>query len=119
MMDQILQAFRKAAAAEQRGRRPLQRRYSQALRAQAVEYWRRQQASGVRLDVAATALGVAPWSLQRWIRTAPAPRPRFRDVQVVEAARPTRALTIVVTAEGARVEGLDVETVVQLLARLR
>ncbi len=118
-MDQILQAFREAAAAEQRGRRPLQRRYSPALRAQAVEYWRTQQASGVRLDAVAAALGVAPWSLQRWIRTMPAPRPRFRDVQVVEAAHPTRTLTIVITAEGARVDGLDVETAAQLLARLR
>ena len=118
-MDEILQAFREAAAAEQRGRRPLQRRYSQALRAQAVEYWRRQQVSGVRLDAVAAALGVAPWSLQRWIRRARAPRPRFRDVQVVEAARPMQPLTIVVTAEGARVEGLDVETAAQLLTRLR
>ncbi len=39
--------------------------------------------------------------------------------EVVEAAGLTRTLTIVVTAEGARVEGLDVETAAQLLARLR
>lgn len=118
-MDEILQAFREAAAAEQRGRRPLQRRYSPALRARAVEYWRRQQASGVRLDAVAAALGVAPWSLQRWIRAAPAARPGFRDVHVLAAARPTRTLTVVVTTEGARVDGLDVETAAQLLARLR
>ncbi len=115
----MLQAFREAAAAEQRGRRPLQRRYSPALRARAVEYWRRQQARGVGLDAVAAALGVAPWSLQRWIRAAPGSRRRFRPVQVVEAARPTRTLTIVVTADGARVDGLDVETAAQLLARLR
>jgi hypothetical protein len=62
-MDQMLQAFREAAAAEHRGLRPLQRRYSPTLRARAVAYWRTQHARGVGLDAAAAALGVAPWSL--------------------------------------------------------
>jgi len=118
-MDHALQAFREAAAAENRGRRPLRRRYSRALQAQAAQYWLTQQPTGVGLDAVAAALGVAPWSLRRWVQTAAAPRPGFRDVQVVEAPRPTPTLTVVITADGARVEGLDVETAARLLARLR
>jgi hypothetical protein len=63
----------------------------------------------------AQALGVAPWSLRRW-----AADPRVRPVQVVPDTTPTRpSLVVVLDAEGVRVEGLDLEAVVQLVARLR
>jgi regulator of extracellular matrix RemA (YlzA/DUF370 family) len=54
--------------------------------------------------------------LRRWAQDA-----RFRPVQVVDAdapAAPTR-LVVVVDATSVRVEGVDVETAAQLIARLR
>jgi hypothetical protein len=54
-------------------------------------------------------------SLRRW-----APDPRLRVVQVIAdaATAPTRFVRIL-DATGVRVEGVDVETAVQLIARLR
>ena len=119
-MDQALAEFRDAAARENRGRRGLQRRYSPDLQQQAVEYWRRRRQAGDPVRAIAAALGVAEWSLQRWIRASKT-RPRFEAVQVIAPApaRPVMNLVIQVTAEGPRIEGLDVETAVQLLRLLR
>lgn len=117
-MDHAVRQFRAAAARENRGRRGLQRRYSPALRAQAVRYWgARRQAGDVLRDVAVT-LGVAPWSLYRWMQRAPAPV-RFAPVHVETATPPDPRLIVVMDARGPRVEGLDVETAARLLALLR
>ena len=63
----------------------------------------------------ATALGVAPVSLRRWAQDA-----RFRPVRLREAAAPVPPrLVVVVDAAGVRVEGVDLETAAQLIARLR
>lgn len=119
-MDQALVEFRKAATRENRGRRGLQRRYSPALQAQAVAYWRARQGQGDRLRVVAAALGVAHWSLHRWI-TASKRHARFHRVQVITpvAAAPAPRLVIELPTVGARIEGLDVDAAAQLLARLR
>ena len=119
-MDQALAEFRHAAARENRGRRRLQRRYSPDLQQQAVEYWRRRRRAGDRMRAIAAALGIAEWSLQRWIR-APKTRPGFQAVQVIAPApgRPAMNLVIQMTAEGPRVEGLDVDMAAQLLRLLR
>jgi transposase-like protein len=116
-MDQELMRFRAAAALENRGRGRMGRRYSTALRAQAVGYWTRRRTEGEALPDVATALGVAPWSLQRWARAW-----RLRSVQIgaPAAAVPVRApLVIVLAPDSVRIEGLDVETAAQLVARLR
>lgn len=119
-MDQALVRFRKAAARENGPRRGERRRYSNPLQEQAVEYWltRRQQGDGLR-DVAA-ALGVAPWSLHRWVRACER-RARFHPVEVVAPASATvgAAPVVVMTVDGLRVEGLDVEAAAQLLRLLR
>jgi hypothetical protein len=119
-MDQGLADFRDAAARENRGRRGLQRRYSRDLQQRAVEYWQRQRRAGDRMRAIAVALGVAEWSLHRWIRASKT-RPRFQAVQVIAPApaRPATTLVIHVTAEGARVEGLTVDMAAQLLRLLR
>src|SRR5215218_5140652 len=101
-MDEELTRFRAAAALENRGRGRMGRRYSTALRQQAVRYWTRRRTEGEALPEAATALGVAPWSLHRWAR-----------------ASRLRPLVIVLAPDGVRIEGLDVETAAQLVARLR
>lgn len=116
-MDQALVEFRKAAARENRGRRGLQRRYSPALQAQAVAYWQARRRQGERLRGVAAALGVAHWSLHRWMRASKR-HGRFHPVQIVTSV-PMPPLVIELPTIGARVAGLDVETAAQLLTRLR
>lgn len=119
-MDQALVEFRKASARENRGRRGLQRRYSPALQAQAVAYWRARRRHGDRLRAVAAALGVAHWSLHRWMKTSKR-QGRFQPVQIATpvTTAPRPPLVIELPTVGARVAGLDVETAAQLLARLR
>jgi len=120
LMEQALVEFRRAAARENRGRRGLQRRYSPALQAQAVEYWRSRRRQGDGLGVVAAALGVAHWSLHRWVR-ASKPQPRFHRVQIMPpiSAATAPPLVITIPSLGARVEGLDVDAAAKLLALLR
>jgi transposase-like protein len=119
-MDQTLVQFRHAAARENRGRRGLQRRYSPALQQRAVEYWRRRQRAGDGVPAVAAALGIAPWSLHRWIQASKTPV-RFHPVQVIapESVRAVPSVVIRLTADGPRVEGLDVEAAAKLLVLLR
>jgi hypothetical protein len=121
-MDQDVRAFRAAAERENGKRTGLQRRYSPALRAQAVRCWRPRQSAGEALRDVARALGVAAWSLHRWSRASPA-RARFHPVAIVAPERPIGGagarLVVVVSAACTRVEGLDVETAARLLALLR
>jgi len=120
LMDHGLVEFRKAAARENRGRHGLQRRYSATLRAEAVKYWRTRQRQGDGLRVVAAALGVAHWSLHRWV-TASKRSPRFHRVQIVPPGPVASAhpLVIAIPTVGARLEGLDVETAAKVLALLR
>jgi len=115
-MDEEVTRFRAAAALENRGRGRMGRRYSAGLQAQAVRYWTRRQQEGETLPEVAAALGVASWSLQRWARA-----PRLRAVQVVtQSTQPVvPRLVVVLTADSVRIEGLDVETAAQFVARLR
>jgi hypothetical protein len=119
-MDHAVVKFRRAAARENRGRRGLQRRYSRAVQQQAVDYCRMRRRAGDGFRAVAAALGVADWSLRRWMK-ASKQQGRFHPVQVVAPTPPPPIANIVirVTADGARVEGLDVEAAAQLLARLR
>ena len=120
-MNDAVRRFRDAAARENRGRRLIRRRYSQVLQREAVGYCQRQAAEGVGVRAVAVALGVAPWSLHRWMRRHRSGQPRFHRVKVVAPTRESAApgLVVVVTANGPRVEGLDVETAARLLALLR
>jgi hypothetical protein len=115
-MDEEVTRFRATAALENRGRGRMGRRYSATLRAQAVRYWVQREREGDALPVVAAALGVAPWSLQRWARA-----PRLRPVHVVPSVtRPGGPqLVVVLTADSVRIEGLDLETAAHLVARLR
>ena len=114
-MDEEIVRFRRAAAQENRGRRDVRRRYSRALQRQAADYWQVREQAGDALRDVAQALGVAPWSLRRWTQD-----PRVRPVHVVRDPAPVRAnLVAVIGVDGVRIEGLDVETAAQLVARLR
>jgi hypothetical protein len=117
-MDHALIEFRRAAARENRGRHGLQRRYSPTLRAQAVAYCRMRQRRGDGLRVVAAALGVAHWSLHRWI-TASARHARFHPVEIVTAETAPASLVIEFPAVGARIEHVDIETAAKLLTLVR
>jgi transposase-like protein len=120
LMDEDLMRFRQAAARENAGRPAIRRRYSPALQRQAVEYCHARREQGDSVGRVAAALGVAEFSLQRWLRHARS-RPAFRPVAVVPAAPPASRPAVVVrlTAEGPRVEGLDLEAAAHLLRLLR
>jgi hypothetical protein len=62
----------------------------------------------------ATALGVAPVSLRRWAQDD-----RFRPVQVIPDPAPPPGVSVVIEGTRVRVDGLDLETAAQLIARLR
>jgi hypothetical protein len=114
-MDDAVQRFRRHADRELGDRQGAERRYSHGLRQQAVAYWRAREPAGDGIRAVATALGIAPVSLRRWAQD-----PQFRPVRVVAdtAPVPTR-LVVIIDATGVRVEGVDVETAAQLIARLR
>ena len=96
-------------------RQGAERRYSDGLRQQAVAYWRAREATGDGVREVATALGIAPVSLRRWAQDS-----RFRPVRVLADAAPAPPrLVVVIDATGVRIEGVDVETAAQLIARLR
>lgn len=116
-MDDAVRRFRRQVGRELGDREGAERRYSRELRQQAVAYWRAREAAGDGLRVAATTLGIAPVSLRRWAADT-----RFRAVRLREAeadAPVSPRLVVVVDATGVRVEGVDVETAAQLIARLR
>jgi transposase-like protein len=121
-MDERLRRFRAAADRENRGRGrgTVRRRYSKDLQAEAVRYWKARQRAGEGLRDVAAALGVAPWSLRRWWQQPVTNRARFHRVDVAAPPAPTApSLAVVMTAQGPRVEGLDVENLARLLALLR
>jgi transposase-like protein len=118
-MDQIVMAFRERARRENRGRRGIRRRYSDALQREAVAHCQRRQDEGIGLRAVAGELGIAPWSLQRWMAHTRS-HGGFQAVAVVEtAAVGPAADVVVITPQGFRVEGLDVAGAVQLLTGLR
>ncbi len=114
-MDDAVQRFRRQAGRELGDRTGAERRYSVGLRQQAVAYWRARETAGDGVRAVAAALGIAPVSLRRWAQDT-----RFRPVRLLEADVPEPLrLVVVVDATGVRVEGVDVETAAQLIARLR
>ncbi len=114
-MDDVVQRFRQQAAREIGDRQGAERRYSDGLRQQAVTYWQARASTGDGVQRVARALGIAPVSVRRWAQD-----PRVQPVLVVADPPGAAArLVVVVDATGLRVEGLDVETAAQLVARLR
>lgn len=113
-MDAAVQRFRREASQELGDRHGTERRYSFRLRQAAVTHWRVRERAGAGLQAVARALGVAPVSLRRWAQDD-----RFRVVHVVPDAEPTARVSVVIEGARVRVDGLDLETAAQLIARLR
>jgi hypothetical protein len=120
-MDNAVRRFRKAADRENRGRGSVRRRYSPVLQAEAVRYCRTQARQGTGLRDVAVTLGVAPWSLYRWMHGSAARRRQLQRVAVVADAPMAAAagVVVVITEAAARVEGLDVEAAARLVTLLR
>jgi hypothetical protein len=76
--------------------------------------------AGKGLRAVAAALGVAQWTLYRWVQASKASAP-FRPVRVESADRGGSPSTLVIhwTAEGPCVQGLDVESAARLLMLMR
>ena len=114
-MDREVVAFRRAAARENRDRREGGRRYSTTLQQRAVAYWTARDRAGDGLQDVAMALGLPRQTLQRWTRAA-----RFHAIAVTSDPPPSATAPVLVISDGSlRVEGLDLEGIVQLVARLR
>ena len=115
MDEALLHRFRQATDRENR-RRPLCRRYSSALRQQAIEYWQQRpvEEGGGQLP----RIGVSVTPLQRWTRGS-ARGPRFRPIAVIDSSEKAPRVLIQITPVGSRVEGLTVETAARLLTLLR
>lgn len=113
-MDETARRFRRQVSDELGARQGAERRYSPALRQAAVAYWRQREQAGDGVRTVATALGVAPVSLRRWAQDD-----RFAAVRVVPDPAPPTRVSVVIDGACLRLEGLDVETAVQLIARLR
>ena len=94
-------------------------RYPLPLRREILDFARRRGAAGDRLKEIAQDLGL-PWqTLHRWLERSP--RRRFRPVAVVAippAPAALRSSVSIVTPQGFRVEGLDLESAADLLKRL-
>ena len=106
-------------------RQPTGTRYSAAFRAEVAIHARGQVRAGVAVARIARDLGLRPKTLTLWMRDMPASK--LRAVRVEHDARPVPAAAtaaaaeqrvVVVTPSGVRVEGLDVDGVVQVLRLL-
>jgi len=119
-MNQRARRFREQASRENHGRVGVRLRYSTQLRREAVRYCEERKRQGWSLKAVAEELGVHAWSLSRWTRGLEG-QGELRKVEVVgrEKNRPSVGLLTLVSPEGFRVEGLDVEGVRQLLPVLR
>ena len=106
-------------------RKPTGTRYSPAFRAEVVLHARSQVRAGVAVARIARALGLRPRTITLWMRHLPVSRLRSvrveRDPRMVPSpavAVTTERRPVVVTSSGVRVEGLDLDGIVQLVRSL-
>lgn len=122
-MDQA-RLFREAAARANQGRDRTGWRYPPSLRRLAVEYCHSRREHRRPFREIAEALGVSTVTLGRWLEKARDDSvPRLREV-VIEETTPVptsaslEAQLAVVTPSGLRIEGLDLNGVIELMRRL-
>ncbi len=102
--------------------RPTGTRYSAAFRVEVVRHAQTRVREGVAVARIARELGLRAKTLTLWMRSAPAPK--LRPVRVEHPPRhvPDAAVTdrrlVIVTPSGVRVEGLDLDAIVQLMRSL-
>lgn len=119
-MDREARTFRHDAARHIGDRTGTAIRYTPDLRRRAVGIARRRRRAGVAVAAIARDLGLRPDALRLWLE-APRSRPRLRRVAVTatpEPVAPASGLSVLVTPQGVRVDGLDLATLVALLRGL-
>ncbi len=119
-MDREVRTFRHDATRHIGDRTGTAIRYTPDLRRRAVVIARRRHRAGVAVAVIARDLGLRPDALRLWLQ-APRSRPRLRRVAVTatpESSAPREGLSVLVTPQGVRVDGLDLATLVALLRGL-
>jgi hypothetical protein len=106
------------------GERGRGKRYPKALQERAVSYYCARRAQGAAQREIGDELGM-PWqTLQRWATAGDAPlvpatSAGFQPVEVIDAPTPAQRGPIVVRGPaGLRIEGLDLDTLAELLRRL-
>ena len=106
-------------------RKPTGTRYSPAFRAEVVTHAHAEVRKGVAVARIACDLGLRPKTLTLWMRRMPASKlravrvehdPRPGPMPAAEAIPERRA--VIVTPSGVRVEGLDLDGIVQLMRSL-
>jgi hypothetical protein len=95
-------------------------RLRRELRERCEQYAATRSAAGAPQKIIAAELGVSAMSVQRWLRArSPARATAMVPVRVVAPRAPQEATRIVVTTpRGLRVDGLDLDAVCTVIARL-
>jgi transposase-like protein len=114
MSDHELRDLRRELAARERGQG---KRYSAALRARISGWARRELERGGSLRAIAEALGLHRETLRSWLADVPASEAALVPVEVTAEKASARSF-VVVSPSGFRVEGLALDEVAALLARL-
>lgn len=108
------------------GRRGRGKAYPAALRRRAVSHYCARRAQGVAIRTIGIELGLPGQTLQRWAAALgdtpllPPAQAGFERVEIVEAPPRMQHSAIVVRGPaGLHIEGLDLDSLVELLQRLR
>lgn len=118
-MDAETRTIRDRVMALSKGRSALSRRYPADLRQAVVELTRRRVASGETVGRVAHDLQITWKTLADWL-SKHKPEAKLRPVRVAPVrVAPQRALApVLVTAQGVRIEGLDIASLAELVRAL-
>ena len=107
-MEEQLEEFRKAAERAKAASGRI--RYSEEMRSFAVRYAKGRIGRGSTVSASAKELGVAEATLNKWLKRNDA----FRQIQIRPDKSDTRTVTLI-TPNGYRLEGLDIESAASIL----
>ena len=131
-MDVKEKAAKLKAELERRAQEGKRGRFSEAMKAEVLEYWRQCKQAGATQETVARELGLSPWTLSRWSVKArgakgrpvqrgqqeAAEAPGFHAVKVKPVAQGPLRAVVLHGPSGVRVEGLSVSEVVRVLKEL-
>ena len=120
-MDDQARRFQEAALLHNQGRSGRGIRYSKEPHKQAVAYTRNRQQQGHRLAHIARDLGIKPVTLARWLKDSQGSNLRPVEILALPGPAETSASPTAVSMtlpNGIRIEGLGIESVVNLLHRI-
>ena len=120
-MREAIRHLRSQARQFARGKAPSGVRYSAGFRAEVVALVRKRRSEGVAMARLARELGLSTQTLTLWLRRSP--RPSLRPVRLVtqpmaEISESASPRPVLFTVQGLRIEGLDIDGLVQVLRSL-